>query len=365
MLYVSGNRKKRRRVDFLFNMLNEVQKMFKMRKNKIYILFNLKNLKHLVRGASTRREKNRKILYLEKVSKNWKTRRKKPPNKLAEVKLISLSIKEYHMKKKNMKEREQMLRKEERSLKQVLKRKLSDVSDVMKKISLRREVMRQEYRNSLDKNDYLMALGVPEVDIVCENLRCTSTESERRSLNCSILPTEEVRMSHKHGYKVGNEEITEKLLWERLRWSLYFAFAVRRGELEAENYSSVILGVQMEGSWTRQSYLIDFKSDEEIIRSDCCRSVYCSNEKLGYKKETHVKVSNSVDEGKLKSIVSIYLIVMLVEMFDILYKVRAKMFVDDVRSCYSYVGTPPGMEVVLVWLAWEKEVVIVRKGKSR
>jgi hypothetical protein len=75
-----GSRKKRKRVDILFNMLNEVMNMIKMEKNKIYNLFNQKNLKHLIRRSRRRRKKNREILYLkeevmelymEKISKKW------------------------------------------------------------------------------------------------------------------------------------------------------------------------------------------------------------------------------------------------------------------------------------------------------
>jgi hypothetical protein len=89
-------------------MLNEVMNMFKMEKNKIYNIFNQKNLKHLVRSASIKRKKREEILYLEeeamelyleKVSKNWKTRRKKPLGKLVEVKLYSLSTTEYYIRK--------------------------------------------------------------------------------------------------------------------------------------------------------------------------------------------------------------------------------------------------------------------------
>jgi hypothetical protein len=73
------------------------------------------NLKHLIRRASRRNKKNERILfmkevdmdqYLEKVSKNWKTRRKKPPDKVAEVTVTSLSIKKYYEKKKEKIKRE-------------------------------------------------------------------------------------------------------------------------------------------------------------------------------------------------------------------------------------------------------------------
>jgi hypothetical protein len=77
-----------------------------MEKNKIYNIFNLKNLKHLIRRASRRKKKNEvglfmkemdMDLYMEKVNKNWKTRRKKPPDKVAEISVTSLSIKKRNL----------------------------------------------------------------------------------------------------------------------------------------------------------------------------------------------------------------------------------------------------------------------------
>jgi hypothetical protein len=100
-----------------------------------------------------------------------------------------------------------VLRKRKRDLKQVLKNEISDVRDVRKDINLDKKALKQEYRTSLDENDYLMTLSMPKVNVVHENLRCRSIESERGNSNCSILSTENVRRSCKHGYNVGNEKI--------------------------------------------------------------------------------------------------------------------------------------------------------------
>jgi hypothetical protein len=220
-----GSGKKRKRIDVLFSMLNEVRKIVKMERNKIYNIFNQKNLKHLIRRTSRRKKKNERTLYLkevdmdlylEKVSQNWKTRRMKPPDKVVEIIITSLCIKEYYKKKKEMKEREQMTKKKEKSSKQVLKKKLSDVSKIVKKVSSERKVMEQEHRTSLAENDYLIALDVPKVNIVHENLRSTSTKSERRCTNCRVLRTEDIRRSHGQGYSIYFLKITINALWKRI-----------------------------------------------------------------------------------------------------------------------------------------------------
>jgi hypothetical protein len=43
-------------------MLNEVLEMIKMERNRIYNIFNQKNLEHLIRKASRRRKKNLIVL---------------------------------------------------------------------------------------------------------------------------------------------------------------------------------------------------------------------------------------------------------------------------------------------------------------
>jgi hypothetical protein len=57
-----------------------------------------------------------------------------------------------------------------------MKRKLSDVSNVVRKISSKKEIMEQKYRASLIGNDYSMVLGMPKVNTVYRSLSFTSTE---------------------------------------------------------------------------------------------------------------------------------------------------------------------------------------------
>jgi sugar diacid utilization regulator len=65
-------------------------------------------LELLVRKAGKKKKKNRDVLcykekeldlYLERVNKNWRTRRKKPPDKIVEVMISSLSVKEFNKKR--------------------------------------------------------------------------------------------------------------------------------------------------------------------------------------------------------------------------------------------------------------------------
>lgn len=74
-----GNRKKRRKIDILYDIINSFQRMFKMKNDRIYNLFNQKNLKQLIRKAVKKKRRIKYVLYfeeetidlyLEKVSKN-------------------------------------------------------------------------------------------------------------------------------------------------------------------------------------------------------------------------------------------------------------------------------------------------------
>jgi hypothetical protein len=91
-----GNRKKKKKIDLIFSMISSFQKMFKMKSDRICNIFNQKNSKHLVRKAVKKKKKFKNVLcleeevmnlYLEKVNKNWKTRRKKSSDKIANIKI--------------------------------------------------------------------------------------------------------------------------------------------------------------------------------------------------------------------------------------------------------------------------------------
>jgi hypothetical protein len=123
-----------------------------------------------------------------------------------------------------------------------------------------------------------LALGVPKVSIVHENLRFTSTESKRRYSNCSVLPTEDVIRSHGQGYSINYEKITINALWERLCWSLYVASTVRRVDLEAENYSSLFLKMLMESNLNVQSYIINFNMKNAELVSIICKMAEFMNQ---------------------------------------------------------------------------------------
>jgi hypothetical protein len=86
--------------------------------------------------------------------------------------------------------------------------------------------------------------------------------------------------------------------------------------------------------------MISFKSTGVIFESSYCKDVYYPTDELSCKKEDNMEKNNSVVMKVLESIVSIYLIGVLIAIFDVLYKVRAKVSVND---------------ELLVQLAWKKE----------
>jgi hypothetical protein len=64
------------------------------------MIVNKENLKHLNNFASKKKKRKKKYIIIlekreeivaEKISKNWKTRRKRPPDKEVDIELISLS----------------------------------------------------------------------------------------------------------------------------------------------------------------------------------------------------------------------------------------------------------------------------------
>jgi hypothetical protein len=73
-----GNRKKRRKIDVLFNVIHNFKDMFKMKTGRVYNIFNGNNLNLLVRKAVKKKGKDKEVicykeemdLYIEKVSKN-------------------------------------------------------------------------------------------------------------------------------------------------------------------------------------------------------------------------------------------------------------------------------------------------------
>jgi hypothetical protein len=90
----------------LVNVIDDFKNMFILKPGRIYNIFNRENLDLLLRKTVRKKKREKDILsckeevmhnYLEKISKNWKTRRKKPPDKIIEVKFSSLNMKEYNL----------------------------------------------------------------------------------------------------------------------------------------------------------------------------------------------------------------------------------------------------------------------------
>jgi hypothetical protein len=72
-------------------------------------------------------------------------KKKKPPDKIENVVISSLKIKEFSKKKEENKIREQMRKNNKIHLKRITRRNIGDVSDVVEEASLKKKVMKQEY----------------------------------------------------------------------------------------------------------------------------------------------------------------------------------------------------------------------------
>jgi hypothetical protein len=87
-----------------------------MKEGRLYDIFNRGNLELLIRKAV--RKKNEVICYeeeeicLEKVYKNWRTRRKKNPDRLIRLKMSSCSIKEFNKERRRTKIKKKILKRE-------------------------------------------------------------------------------------------------------------------------------------------------------------------------------------------------------------------------------------------------------------
>jgi hypothetical protein len=80
----SKNKKKRRRIEILYELLKKLILDRKFEENKLCIIINRENLKQLINFTDKKKRKKEYVIFLEeeeefieeKISKNWKTRRK-------------------------------------------------------------------------------------------------------------------------------------------------------------------------------------------------------------------------------------------------------------------------------------------------
>jgi hypothetical protein len=102
-----------------------VDKM-KFEENKMYNLINRKNLEHLIRYTCRKMKKSKLYLLIEegdqlnicqKLSKNWRSRKKKPPDKEIKINMSILSLKEFNLLRRKAKMRKEQKRKELKEVK--------------------------------------------------------------------------------------------------------------------------------------------------------------------------------------------------------------------------------------------------------
>jgi hypothetical protein len=102
-----NKKKKRRRIEVLFNCMQKFNLIRNMKENKIYNIFTRNNLEFIVRKAV--RKKNSSWMYSEyeeeansgNLIDNWKIKIKKPPDKIVNLELL-ICLKNYEKKIKKM-----------------------------------------------------------------------------------------------------------------------------------------------------------------------------------------------------------------------------------------------------------------------
>jgi hypothetical protein len=86
-----GKKKKRKKIETLFNCIKKLNIMKNMKKGKIYNLFTESNLEHIIRKIVRKKDSNlsyvekEENIDLEKLFMNWRTRKKKSPDKIVNV----------------------------------------------------------------------------------------------------------------------------------------------------------------------------------------------------------------------------------------------------------------------------------------
>jgi hypothetical protein len=199
-------RKKRRKIEILFDIMKNSILKTKFEMGKLYVLDN-ENLKLLNQFV-----KRKKIVVMEKVfdlwkeeiSKNWKSRRKKPPDKKIMITFKILNRKELNqLKSKIRRSRNETKRNnnnEVRMMKEMLFKKVveiirnnqylneADVCYDAEKETKERLMKLQQYRSVVDMIDQTSELVKSEVDISCHGqvLVELSTESHGRNRNGCI-----------------------------------------------------------------------------------------------------------------------------------------------------------------------------------
>jgi hypothetical protein len=83
-------------------------------------------------------------LYLERINKNWKTRRKKPPNKIVNILMSSLNVKEFNKKKNERQSWERKLKKEKKNSEEN-ENELKEEKIKLGKINSMKEIVEHEY----------------------------------------------------------------------------------------------------------------------------------------------------------------------------------------------------------------------------
>jgi hypothetical protein len=103
------SKKKRRKMEMLINIIQKSGLKFKIKLNKLYVL-DKNSLKFLMQFVGKGKKRKKEIivmmekefeLRIEKISKNWKSRKKKPPDKLVDIDFVSLNKKEFNCMKIN------------------------------------------------------------------------------------------------------------------------------------------------------------------------------------------------------------------------------------------------------------------------
>jgi hypothetical protein len=120
----SRSRKKKRRIEVLFELLKKLILEGKFEENKIYKMVDKESLKQLINYASRKKRKRFEVTLLkekkeefikEKVCKNWKNKRKKPPDKVVEVEIVSLNLREMNQLRNEVKNFRKIVRKGRKS----------------------------------------------------------------------------------------------------------------------------------------------------------------------------------------------------------------------------------------------------------
>jgi hypothetical protein len=179
-------------------------------------------------------------IYSEKISKNWKTRMKKPPDKLVKILMSSCSIKEFNKWKNESNIQRRSLEKEKISSK--IEEDNSGSNSKFGKFNLGKKIVEHEYRTLLMKNGQHSSLGEFVIIVLGKNSGVMISEGERENSKCSVYTTESEGVSQRgQGYVILIKNNNHNAHGEGICWSNYLASATNRVGSEAE-VNSVIEG---------------------------------------------------------------------------------------------------------------------------